>query len=169
MSELEFWTDNVANDLFGDWNSLEAVHNAANYCDEFREKCLQENQSIIFETVLSSFGKVDFIKRAIEKDYFFSRFFFVCTNSPTINAGRIAHRVLEGGHDVPISKNISRFNKSILNGMIVSKNVDRCYFYDNSLENKEPKLLFTAKNGKISKEYRKIAPWAELILEKLKV
>jgi predicted ABC-type ATPase len=25
--------DNVANDLFGDWNSLEAVHNAANYCD----------------------------------------------------------------------------------------------------------------------------------------
>jgi predicted ABC-type ATPase len=30
--------DNVANDLFGDWNSLEAVQKAANYCDELREK-----------------------------------------------------------------------------------------------------------------------------------
>ncbi len=159
--------DNVANDLFGDWNSAEAVLKSAIYCDELREKCLEENQSVIFETVLSSYGKVDFIIRAKEKGYFI-RFFFVCTNSPTINASRIAHRVLEGGHDVPILKIISRFNKSVLNGMIVSKSVDRSYFYDNSLEDKEPKLLFRAKNGKISKEYRKIAPWAVPILEKLK-
>lgn len=39
--------DNVANNLFGDWNSLEAVQNAANYCDELREKCLRENQYFI--------------------------------------------------------------------------------------------------------------------------
>ena len=32
--------------MFGDWNSLEAVQKAANYCDELREKCLRENQSI---------------------------------------------------------------------------------------------------------------------------
>jgi predicted ABC-type ATPase len=158
--------DNVANDIFGDWNSLEAVQNAANYCDELRETCLQENKSIIFETVLSSFGKVDFIQKAKNKGYFI-RFFFVCTNSPTINASRIAHRVLEGGHDVPITKIISRFNKSLLNGLIVSKFVDRSYFYDNSQEDKEPKLLFRTKNGKISKQYRKIAPWALPILENL--
>jgi predicted ABC-type ATPase len=159
--------DNVANDLFGDWNSFEAVQKAANYCDELREKCLAESQNIIFETVLSSTGKIEFILRAKKKGYFI-RFFFVCTNSPTINASRIANRVLRGGHDVPITKIISRYSKSIANGFYLSSEVDRSYFYDNSLEDKEPKLLFRAKNGKISKEYRKIAPWAVPILEKLK-
>ena len=152
--------------MFGDWNSLEAVQKAANYCDALREKCLKENQSIIFETVLSSQGKVDFISKAKEKGYFV-RFFFVCTNSPTINASRIAHRVLEGEHDVPITKIISRFNKSVLNGLLVSKFVDRSYFYDNSLEDKEPKLLFRTKNGKISKLYRKVSDWALPLVEKL--
>ncbi len=158
--------DNVANEMFGDWNSLDSVQKAANYCDELREKCLKENQSIIFETVLSSPGKVDFISRAKTKGYFI-RFFFVCTNSPTINASRIAQRVLEGGHDVPITKIISRFNKSVLNGLNVSRFVDRSYFYDNSFEDKEPKLLFRTKNGKISKQYRKISSWALPILNNL--
>lgn len=158
--------DNVANDMFGDWNSLEAVQKAANYCDALREKCLKENKSIIFETVLSSKGKVDFILRAREKGYFI-RFFFVCTNSPIINASRIANRVLRGGHDVPITKIISRYSKSIANGFYLSSEIDRSYFYDNSLEDKEPKLLFRTKNGKISKQYRKISDWALPIIENL--
>lgn len=158
--------DIVANDMFGDWNSLEAVQKAANYCDALREKCLKENKSIIFETVLSSPGKVDFILKAKEKGYFI-RFFFVCTNSPIINASRIANRVLRGGHDVPITKIISRYSKSIANGFYLSSEIDRSYFYDNSLEDKEPKLLFRTKNGKISKQYRKISDWAIPIIENL--
>ncbi len=158
--------DNVANDMFGDWNSLDSVLKAANYCDDLREKCLEEEKSIIFETVLSSTGKVDFIRKAKEKGYFI-RFFFVSTNNPKINASRIANRVLEGGHDVPITKIISRFGKSLINSLIVSKFVDRAYFYDNSAEDKEPKLLFRTKNGIISKKYRKIADWAAPIVENL--
>jgi predicted ABC-type ATPase len=128
--------DNVANDLFGDWNSQEAIKKAADYCDELREKCLATNQNIIFETVLSSNSKVDFILKAMKKGYFI-RLFFVCTNSPTINASRIAKRVLEGGHDVPIPKIISRYSKSILNSYIVRtiKNLKFC------LEQKMGKFL----------------------------
>ena len=33
--------DEVANELFGDWNSREAIINAANYCAEWRERCLR--------------------------------------------------------------------------------------------------------------------------------
>ena len=43
--------DDVANELFGDWNSREAVLNAANYCAEWRERCLKERTSFVFETV----------------------------------------------------------------------------------------------------------------------
>ena len=31
--------DQIANDKFGDWNSREAVLQAANYCAEWREQC----------------------------------------------------------------------------------------------------------------------------------
>jgi len=55
--------DQVAQDRFGDWNSAEAVMQAAQYCEKQREECLVNKQSLIFETVLSSDGKVDFIRR----------------------------------------------------------------------------------------------------------
>ena len=106
--------DQVAQDRFGDWNSPEAVLQAAQYCEKQREECLRRQQSLIFETVLSSDGKVDFIRRAHEAGYFI-RIFFVSTNHPSINSSRIARRVMKGGHDVPIPKIISRYQKSILN------------------------------------------------------
>ena len=52
---------------------------------------------------------------------------------------------------MPISKIISRYSKSIANCAIISKIVDRMYVYDNSLEYKNPKLLFRSVNGKIKK------------------
>ena len=39
--------DIVAKDIFGDWNSKEAVLKAANYCAECRETCLAKKQSLI--------------------------------------------------------------------------------------------------------------------------
>ena len=116
--------DEVANNLFGDWNSQEAIINAANYCAEWRERCLREKKSFVFETVMSAEDKIDFILRAKELG-FFIRLFFISTNSPTINAARIADRVMKGGHDVPISKIVSRYYKSIENCKTISSIVDR--------------------------------------------
>jgi predicted ABC-type ATPase len=106
--------DNIAKDDFGDWNSPEAVIKAANKAAELREEYLLKKEGILFETVLSAGDKLDYIKRAKETGYFI-RLFFVGTDHPSINASRIARRVMEGGHDVPISKIVSRFDKSILN------------------------------------------------------
>ena len=123
--------DQVAQDRFGDWNSPEAVMQAAQYCEEEREACLRNKQSLIFETVLSSEGKVDFISRAREAGYFI-RLFFVSTNHPSINSSRIAKRVMKGGHDVPIPKIISRYQKSIVNCKRCVTLADRVYVYDRS-------------------------------------
>ena len=70
------------------------------------------------------------------------RLFFVGTNNPSINASRVAKRVMEGGHSVPIEKIISRYYKSISNCVAVSKFVDRTYVYDNSVDNREAMILF---------------------------
>ena len=153
--------DQVAQERFGDWNSPEAVRQAAVYCADWRERCLAEHQSMIFESVLSAPDKVDFIERAIEAG-FFVRFFFVCTASPTINASRIAKRVIEGGHDVPIAKIISRYKKSIANCVKLSRIVDRTYIYDNSVDNQEARILFRFADGKIIKRYTDDIPqWAQ--------
>lgn len=159
--------DIIAQERFGDWNSVDAVSKSIIYCEELREECLRERKSLIFETVLSRRDKVDYIRRAKEAG-FFVRLFFVCTESPTINAMRIAKRVMQGGHDVPIKKIISRYKLSVANCIDAAKIVDRCYLYDNSVENSDARPLFRAVNGKVFKRYTENMPvWAELIERKL--
>lgn len=156
--------DEVAQKLFGDWNSQEAVIKAANYCAGIREKCLSERRSFVFETVFSTEDKIDFLFRAKQAG-FFIRLFFISTNDPSINASRVARRVMEGGHDVPIAKIISRYYKSISNCEIFAPIADRLYVYDNSADNEEARLLFRLNNGNIGKKYVSDVPeWARCLL-----
>ena len=158
--------DNIAKEKYGDWNSPEAVINAAQYCEEWREKCIKDKRSLIFETVFSSEGKVEFVRKALKAGYFV-RIFFISTDNPTINSSRIAKRVMEGGHDVPITKIISRYIKSIAYCAEVTEEVDRLYVYDNSIDGVEARPLFRLKKGQIGKIYTdQIPKWAKNILPK---
>ena len=160
--------DEIAQNMFGDWNDADAVRKAVEHCEKWREQLLNEHKDLIFETVLSSEGKVDFLKRAKAEGYFI-RMFFICTETPSINAARIARRVMEGGHDVPILKIISRYEKAIINAIRVAQLADRVYFYDNSVDNQNARLLFRTVDGKIAKQYADIVPqWAEKILNQVK-
>lgn len=156
--------DNIAQEQFGDWNSPEAVMEAAKVATELRYKCLSEKKDFVFETVFSSEEKLEFLKKAHQQG-FFIRFFFVCTNSPEINIMRIAKRYLNGGHEVPMSKVFSRYYKSIENTSLAVEFVDRAYIYDNSIEDHTPQLLYRTKNGKIFKQYTDSVPeWAKQIV-----
>lgn len=158
--------DIVAQEEFGNWNSPEAVREAAISCEQRREQCLANGESLIFETVMSATDKLDFIRRAKKAGYFV-RIFFISTSNPTINAARIARRVMKGGHDVPIPKIISRYIKSIANCAEIAPVVDRLYVYDNSLEDKKAIPLFRLRNGVIGKRYvDNIPEWAQNILPK---
>lgn len=154
--------DNIARDIFGDWNNAENSLKAAQLTERMREDYLREQKSIAFETVMSADDKVAFIRKAKAAGYFV-RLFFVCTNSPTINASRVTQRVMQGGHAVPIDKIVSRYYGSIANAAILAAEVDRSYFYDNSYEDQDARLMFRANNGTISNEYGDIEPWADLI------
>lgn len=151
--------DNIAQEKYGDWNSLDAVMQAAKFSEKLREECLLNRKSFVFETVFSSNEKVEFVKKVKEAGYFI-RFFFVSTSSPIINSSRIARRVIGGGHDVPISKIISRYSKAINNCAIISTIVDRAYIYDNSVDFEDPKLIFRISKGNIIKVYNQIPNWA---------
>lgn len=155
--------DQIAKDMFGDWNDSKAVLKAANYCSELREKCLAQKKSFVFETVFSAQDKIDFVIRAKQAG-FFIRIFFISTLNPAINASRIAKRVMKGGHDVPITKIISRYNKSIQNCKTVSSIVDRLYVYDNSIDDTDAQPLFRLSDGELAKQYTDDIPeWAQTL------
>lgn len=156
--------DEVAQNKFGDWNSQEAVSKAANFCAALREECLQNRTSFVFETVMSAKDKIDFVCKAKEAGYFI-RLFFISTSHPSINAARIANRVMKGGHDVPITKIVSRYYKSLANCKTVAPIVDRLYVYDNSIDDEDARLLFRLANGEMKKMYvANIPDWAQILL-----
>lgn len=160
--------DFIARDEFGDWNSPEAILKAATLAEERREQYLLAGQSMAFETVFSAPDKVDFLYRAHRQGYFI-RVFFVGTSDPAINAGRVARRVMQGGHDVPIPKIISRYFRSIAQCAAVASWVDRLYVYDNSTDDREAQLILRASEGKLVKAYQTIPEWMTPIVESLSV
>lgn len=157
--------DNIAQEQFGDWNSLEAVKKAAEMATEIRYECLKKRSDFVFETVFSSDEKLEFIKKA-KVSGFFIRLFYVCTTDPIINVNRITKRFLNGGHEVPISKIISRYYKSLENAALALPIVDRAYVYDNSIDDQLPQLLFRTVNGVLYKQYSDMIPlWAQMLLK----
>lgn len=102
---------------------------------------------------------------AVMQAGYFIRLFFVSTNHPSINSSRIAKRVMKGGHDVPIPKIISRYQKSIVNCKRCAALADRVYVYDNSIDDTEARLLFRMTDGQLFKQYTDDIPeWALTIL-----
>ncbi len=158
--------DFIARDEFGDWNSLQAIQSAANIAEQRRENCLRESRNLAFETVFSAPDKVDFLRRAQQQGYFV-RVFFVATSDPAINAARVARRVMQGGHDVPIPKIINRYFRSIAQCALIAPWIDRLYLYDNSEDGAEAALILRASNGRIIKTYQSIPGWVEPIAKVL--
>ena len=156
--------DNIAQETFGNWNSPEAVLKAAEYATRLRYECLEQGRDFVFETVFSSEEKLEFLRKA-KKAGFFIRLFYVCTSDPAINVARITQRFINGGHEVPISKIISRYYKSLINAEEAISFVNRAYIYDNSIDNELPRLLFRTIDGKLFKRYFDDIPkWALTLL-----
>jgi predicted ABC-type ATPase len=150
--------DDIARDRFGDWNSPQAVLQAARWTTERRDELLTARHGIAFETVFSAPDKLDFLKRARQAGYF-SRLFFVGTSDPRINAARVAGRIMQGGHAVPIEKIVSRYARSMANLRVAFDLVDRVYVYDNSIEARDASLGVRVQGGQLRKVYGPVPQW----------
>jgi predicted ABC-type ATPase len=108
--------------------------------------------------VLSTPGKIDFLARAKQRGYFL-RVFFVGTSDPRINAARVAGRVMEGGHTVPIEKILSRYVRSIANLSAAVRLANRVYVYDNSVDGVDARLCVRTHEGLLRKVYGELPEW----------
>lgn len=102
--------DEVAKDMFGDWNSVEAVLKAANYCSDLREKCLKEKKSFVFETVMSAEDKLDFILRAKEQGFFVRLFY----NSIDGEDARLLFRLVDGSLKKQYAEDVPEWARILL-------------------------------------------------------
>ena len=160
--------DDIARDRFGDWNSPSAVVQAAEWAAARREELLATHRGIAFETVFSTDDKVEFVARARRAGYFV-RVFFIGTSDPRINAARVAGRVIQGGHTVPIEKIVSRYTRSMANLSAAIQLADRTYIYDNTVDGVDAALCARTADGAVRKIYCALPSWVADAVEPLAV
>lgn len=125
--------------------------------DFIRKKLLETRQSFTFETVMSSYDKIELLKLAQSLGYK-TYLYFVATSDPIINISRVQNRVRLGGHNVPKEKIISRYYRSLENLKEAILFSNRAYIFDNSTHTRT--FLAEITNGKeiVIKE-KKVPMW----------
>ena len=106
---------------------------AAKLAEDQREDHLQKMEEFCFETVLSTRRNLKLLQRAKQAGYFI-RCYYILTADPYINVWRVQSRVQSGGHDVPVDKIITRYDRALELVKEVVAVSDICHIYDNSGE-----------------------------------
>jgi len=126
--------------------------------DFIRRKLIFLKKSLSFETVMSSYDKVEFLKYA-EKSGYKTYLYFIATDDPKINISRVENRVKLGGHSVPEEKIIKRYYKSLDNLFEAVKISSRSFIFDNSGD--ERIFLAEINEGKVEIKVDKVPLWFE--------
>lgn len=138
--------DDIAQAMPGGWHHAENFLPAAQEADRRRQQRLSEGLDIVFETVFSSSGKLDFLRRAKASGYDV-HLNFLCTENPAIHAARVCERVMNHGHSVPIEKIISRYFRSIELAVHAMDSVTTARFFDTTAHNAAPRLVAWVSEG----------------------
>jgi predicted ABC-type ATPase len=155
----------MADDDYKGLTPLEVHLKVSELVDKTIDSLIEQGSNIILETVFSSKYKLDTYKKLKDAGYFVN-VIFVATGDPMINVLNVASRVKSGGHDVPIDKILSRYDKSIENVKLISKDVDCLILIDNSIINQSPIIYSALSNGNICLDNVKDKPnWIEDILD----
>lgn len=116
-------------------NGLDAM-SAAVFAESMRNEAVDQRISFTFETVLSTDRNLLLLKRAKNVGYFIKGY-YIFPVDPSINIARVMARVAAGGHDVPVSKIISRYWKSRAQIPRFLHICDICHIYDSSGDSPE--------------------------------
>ena len=115
-----------------------------NQIHEFAER----RTGFAFETTLSGKTYVQLLRRLKQQGYVI-HLFFLWIPSVELAVARIKNRVIEGGHDVPVTDVRRRFGRSVQNFFEVYRPLlDSWTLFDNSTT--RPSLIAEEKDGKLA-------------------
>ena len=121
---------------------------------------VKKNITFSVETVMSHTSKLDFMRAAREHG-FRIYLYYISTSSPEINVGRVATRVIKGGHDVPEDKIKSRYERSLRNLHEAILLSDRAYIFDNSESSHQWIAEYDGATGELRYKEDEIPQWVE--------
>ena len=102
------------------------------------DELLQKGETFAFETTLATKSYKQKIEWAQANDYEVTLLFF-WLDSPNIAKERVAQRVAEGGHNIPLETIERRYYNGIANLFTIYIDmVDICYIFDNSEGERTP-------------------------------
>jgi predicted ABC-type ATPase len=134
---------------------------AADQAEQQRLEFLEAHLDFALETVFSrSPYWIEFIRRLKQADFEVS-VHFICTESPLLNVARIEAREQLGGHGVPASKVVSRFQGSIRTALMAKDLVDELWLWDNSSPESEHRLVGRFVRGEVDFLADSLPHWAE--------
>ena len=109
------------------------AYEAAELAAMIRSELVFRRESFVFETVLSDpeGTKVEFLRKAAESGYTVV-FCFIGVDAPGICDERVAMRVMQGGHDVPMAKILGRYPRALANLARAIRDLPFVAVYDNS-------------------------------------
>ena len=106
---------------------------AMSIAEMVRKSCVEEGIDFAFETVFSTYEKVEFLIESKKRGYkIISN--FITTKDYKINISRVANRVTQGGHNVPADKIEKRYYRALEQLKYLFEISDELYVYDNSSE-----------------------------------
>ena len=123
---------NIHNNILTAQPAIINSYFASLVADFIKHELLKEYQNFSFETVMSHPSKIKMIESANKKNYR-TYLYFISTDDPSINYGRIVGRVKKGGHKVSSEKIKERYQRSLkLLNKAISKSY-RAYIFDNTV------------------------------------
>lgn len=124
--------DSIAEGL-GDANSPEQQARARALVDREIAERLRRGESFGFESTYSWSSRPAIVRDASARGYE-THAMFLGTNHPEINIARVRRRVLEGGHDVPVSEIVRRWSAAWENLLTTWDVFDRIDVLDNTTD-----------------------------------
>jgi predicted ABC-type ATPase len=113
---------------------------AAQRSDARIDQAIEQRQSVLVETVLSSDKFIERVDRAAMAGYWIG-LVFILVQSPDINVTRVAARVAQGGHDVPESRIRARWVRSLERLPVFARRASGFWVLDNSIKQGPMRLL----------------------------
>lgn len=123
-------------DLYINADDLQRRHSigapeAQKLAEHHRLQAMQNQQDVLYETVMSHPSKIAELQYAAAQGFTIS-IFYIGTNSPEINAARVALRVKAGLHDVPRDRIFARYARSMALAPSALAYADLAMVFDNS-------------------------------------
>jgi predicted ABC-type ATPase len=108
-------------------------YEAAEAAKSLREALVEQRESFVFETVFSDpvGDKLEFLRAANALGYAVV-LCYTWLDSPELSDERVAMRVMQGGHDVPKEKLVSRYPRTIENLRRAIRELPHVVVFDNT-------------------------------------